>query len=969
MKLSFLISGLVLLVFVNSWSQSSVVKHFGVEDGLASNRVYSAFQDSRGFIWLTTTNGVSRFDGKEFKNFTSNQGLPDNDIFGIAEDLLGRLWLSCYNGEPCYIYKDKIFTVANDSLLKQIPLAGYHRFNYIHKRMVLVKSNSGPCFEIDHTGKLTSIPFRGVFLCGFKNNLLHVVSSRTKDIFKYYLLDSNYREVDSLVLNCFGAERISVKETYPSGETSFVILLSDSSCLRYKIDDNKIVFVNSIAKTSGLSGIYPSGSKLWISSVNKGIIPVDSQLMRDPTRSTLFENLSIEHFLIDREGNYWGCTSGKGLYMIPNTHFSYYNVDKSPDQNDILKLTSRNNDVYLGCANAIYNYRKLHDQSLRPFATFQDKLVDLYMDDQNVVAATSKAIYSISKENTQVKKFSIEHIKCLAKGPGNSILFGTHGSGFQLNFPDSIITVSRGRTLALYTRKNGDVLVGTLNGLFVARKNTSGIWQTDTVRVPVILKKTRITCIKEIDGILAVGTVQKGLILIDGTDYEFVNLGAGLKDINCKDLFVDASKNLWLASFAGVFKITLNASIHSYKVQNIRKFNGLLSDDVNDIAVVNDTVYVAGTNGLTTFFSKKTPDTFSPPTVFITDVRIQGIPYPASHGEINLPFDSNSVNLHFSAIDFKSLGNILFKYRLTDVQKNWYYSTDNFARFEALGPGDYQFEVWAMNAQNVWSAAPALLRIHVSPAWWQSAWFYCVLIILVIAFIYFMVRLRFQKKHRLQMRESSLRRHVAELELRAIKAQMNPHFIFNTLNTIQYFINNHDDEKAENYLNRLADLLRKTMDFSEKTTVPVHAEINYLENYLELEKLRFDENFVFTITSNLSPRQGNTEIPPMVLQPHVENALRHGFKNRHNTLKKLDITFNMVNDQLVCEVTDNGIGRKASAGENEGHQRSRGMELSHSKLLLYESITGKKIKTDIQDNYAEDDKTATGTLIRISITQ
>src|SRR5687768_3103835 len=122
MKLSFLISCLVLLVFVNSWSQQGMIKHFGVEDGLASNRVYSVFQDSRGFIWLTTTNGVSRFDGKEFKNFTSNQGLPDNDIFHIAEDALGRLWVSCYNGEPCYIYKDKIFTTANDSLLKQISL-------------------------------------------------------------------------------------------------------------------------------------------------------------------------------------------------------------------------------------------------------------------------------------------------------------------------------------------------------------------------------------------------------------------------------------------------------------------------------------------------------------------------------------------------------------------------------------------------------------------------------------------------------------------------------------------------------------------------------------------------------------------------------------------------------------------------------------------------------------------------------
>ena len=189
--------------------------------------------------------------------------------------------------------------------------------------------------------------------------------------------------------------------------------------------------------------------------------------------------------------------------------------------------------------------------------------------------------------------------------------------------------------------------------------------------------------------------------------------------------------------------------------------------------------------------------------------------------------------------------------------------------------------------------------------------------------------------------------------------------------SLQLQVTNNDNEKAENYLNRMADLLRKTLDFSAKTTVPVHAEIKYLENYLELEKLRFDENFTFTITNHLSAGQKNIEIPPMVLQPHIENALRHGFKNRHNALKKLDITFSLVNGQLVCEVLDNGIGRAAASaiGGNETSYRSRGMELSHAKLLMYASITGKTIKTEVKDNYAEDEHTATGTLIRLFISQ
>lgn len=766
-----------------------------------------------------------------------------------------------------------------------------------------------------------------------------------------------------------------IEDGYVAGENKLILRSNKGYCLSYEIRNNTFVYAASAKPDFNFTAVYHDRGHLWLNIPDEGIVAVNNQFVRDASRGVSFTQQSIQNFMVDREGNFWGCSSGKGLYMIPNNGFSYYDTGNAPEQNDILKLTSFGNDIYFGYAKSIFYYpTENYPHKNRPIVlyTMEDRLVDMYADSTKVIAATTEGIQAIDKKTGQTKKIVFHNIKCMHKGPDQSVFFGTHSGCFQFVFPDKLSTVFNSRTVAVYPRKNGEVLIGTLNGLFISKKNEQDKWEFQLIASPQLLKKTRISCINELDSILVIGTVQNGLLLIHGQDHEQVKLGPGLNNINCKNIYIDAAKNIWLASFSGLFKITVGKTIHQYNVENIRKFNGLLTDDVNDVLVIRDTVYVAGSNGLSLFpVNKKTKAKKQKPVLHLNELLVNGQAYSFTSNEIHLPADSNSLDLHFSAIDFKSMGHILFKYRLAPLQKDWQFSFDNVARFEALPPGTYNLEVMAMNAENNWSDPPLVLNIVIEPAWWQSIWFYVLLILTGAATLYLVVRRNFIKKHKTHMRENSLKRHMAELELRALKAQINPHFIFNTLNAIQYFIGNNENEKAENYLNSLADLLRKTLDFSDKSTVPLHAEIDYLANYLELEKLRFDEKFVYTITSELPPGDLKTEIPPMVLQPHIENALRHGFKNRQNTLKKLDIRFSLQNMQLVCEVIDNGIGREASAQheKNKAHYRSRGMELSHSKLLVYESITGKTIKTEILDNYSEDKKTATGTLIRIIITQ
>ncbi len=965
MRATLLTCFLCFIFQVPVLAQGRLEKRFTMEDGLVSNSLYASFQDSKGYIWLATTNGVSRFDGKVFTNYTSSDGLPDNEIFAMEEDVKGRIWLSCYNGEPCYIYNQKIYSPATDSVLKTISIAGYFRFCHLGKKLVLTKS-VGQSYEVDEKGKFRPIPVPGSYFIGFDHHLLNVGHHRADGSLKCILLNDLYVPVDSLQV-----EQAQGIEVYKTGENNFVFLSKDGKCERFGIRHNKIHYADVVQSWPGAKGFFYSQQQVWMNREPGGLFPVKKDLSPNLSDSPVFKDQSIQNFMIDREGNYWVCSFENGLLMSPDNGFLYYQNAESSGKEDALRITSDGTSFYYGYAKAVVRLPK-NTGRRDTILNLKEKLVELYADTSKLVVATTHNLIVLNLRTKKREQLAVENIKCLHAVSSNALVYGTHSGCFLWKFAERSQPVREGRTVAVYPRSNGEILIGTLYGLKVVKKNESGSWIEEDVQGPSFLRNTRIACVNELDGVILTGTTQKGLVLTRGRDYECVNLGIGHSDINCKRIFVSRDKTIWLATYSGLFKLKLGKDIHHYTVQHIRKFNGLLSDDVNDVVCLNDTVYAAGPKGISLFplHSAGQKDTIGP-EIYLNAVLVNGVSYAATGNDLHLPYDSNMVEIRFSAIDLRSLGNLLFKYRLRGMQRDWQFSADNQIRFEAIPPGVYTLEILAMNARGYWNSQPLQLSLVVESPWWQSSWFIIFVIIVGAFTINFVVRRNVSKKHREQIRRNVFQRHLAELELRAIKAQINPHFIFNTLNVIQYFINTNENDKAEESLNRLADLLRKTLEYSDQATVPLQSEIDYLRNYLELEKLRFDEGFVFSVYNEVPDEMSSLEIPPMVLQPHIENALRHGFRDKPDGLKKLNITFRLNNNQLLCEIHDNGIGRKAAALSKGrvNNYRSRGMELSEAKLKMYAATTGKYIKTEVEDHYAEDQQTATGTTIRITINQ
>jgi len=199
--------------------------------------------------------------------------------------------------------------------------------------------------------------------------------------------------------------------------------------------------------------------------------------------------------------------------------------------------------------------------------------------------------------------------------------------------------------------------------------------------------------------------------------------------------------------------------------------------------------------------------------------------------------------------------------------------------------------------------------------------------------------------------------------MQALKAQINPHFVFNCLNSIKGFIYDRDFLQADKYLDKFSELLRSTLDNSSSSIISLQDEISYLDNYLQLEKLRFDDKFDYFVAVEAAVDKANSYVPAMLLQPYVENAIRHGIRHLQNKKGQISISIGRMNDQLICTINDNGVGRdKAATLRNQLHTeyQSRGMQLSKRRAELY------NIEQEIIDK-KDSNGTATGTTIILKI--
>lgn len=429
----------------------------------------------------------------------------------------------------------------------------------------------------------------------------------------------------------------------------------------------------------------------------------------------------------------------------------------------------------------------------------------------------------------------------------------------------------------------------------------------------------------------------------------------------------DRSGRVWIGGDDGLYLLNRGANKLQWfdfrdNIQN-RRFN------YNSVLESTDgNIYIGGHNGLNYFNPDKLKFREERLNVVITSVRVgQDDPVPiGNRAPQQLNWKHNSVEIQFLTPYYRNPQKLMYRYRLTGLDDSWVENgRNNRVRFSSLQPGKYVFTVAAsLDGVTWWETATPFTFSILSP-WWERWWFILLCGLCTGAALYGLVRWRVTRIRR----QTRLREHMAELEMRALRAQMNPHFIFNCLNSINRYIVKSDNATASLYLTRFAKLIRLILDNSNSKRVLLSNEMEALKLYIEMERIRFDNQFEFRIEVGEEVNADSVQVPSLIIQPYVENAIWHGLLHLENG-GNLRIRLRMSDESVLeCMIEDNGVGREKAAeyrSKSATGRKSLGMKLTEDRIAVLNQYAQTNARVEILDLKNETGEAA-GTRVTITI--
>jgi WD40 repeat protein len=951
-----LLSTILFLFFLKTaFSQTTQTINYTVKEGLPSNSVYRSAIDKRGFLWVATENGLARFDGKKFKLFTTADGLTDNEIIDLFIDSAQRVWVIPFRRSPCYLnpLKDRFENEDSDPELRKIELGNTHTADVLEYGGVVFTNNDRHIF-IYHEGK-TEVYNEAI---GRRTPTPQKVIEYKPGAYLLFCEDSlRYFGKDHAKPAVFFGQRLMGAEYI-----NHKIYLASSHGI-------SVMQVDGEGNLSALPGHqYPfevrifckTGKSFAITTANGNTYIVDTASLE--IRDNILNNIQVRNVVEDRDGNTWLATMENGLIKMQQKRISSFtavpdllksfNAINKPGK--IIAGTNRG-EVYV--YDGLYGIKKIQLGHGSNMDAWVRKIIEL---PQGIYVASQTGSYLFdpifSKILRSFENAGNRSTKAAIAVNDSVLCLGNHAQAtlFNINQGKAMDSV-RQRVISLASSREQKIYIGSNDGLyrwdgpslFYFGKNIKAC----TFRVNTI-------CFSP-DNILWVGLGSDSLLAIkDDKLIASMPLGGLIPGNICKSLFSNKAGEVWLGTNKGLNRVRyqLHGDQVSYNNTYFGSADGLIGDQVNDIFIKNDTVYVATVGGISYM-----PASLSLPVAdiasFITGVSINSKDTVlADH--YDLPYYRNDISISFSGVDLTGFIP-LYEYSINDGP---WQKTEKI-ELKRLAPGSYNVKIRAIKRDGKPSSQIAAMSFYIQTPFWQDTLFWIAVSLAIFTVIVYFLQRNTQRKQHAAIARAVTEKKLSELEMQALMSQINPHFIFNCLNSIKGFIYEQDYTQANKYLDKFSDLLRSTLDNAEATLVTVKEETKYLDTYLQLEKLRFDERFDYTLETTTAMGDETPRIPAMLLQPYVENAIRHGIRHLENKKGSICISIKENGRGLLCEIDDNGIGReKAQALRNEKHveYQSRGMQLSRRRAKLY-GISQEVIdKKDAEGN-------ATGTKIVLHI--
>ena len=936
-------------------AQHPVWQHYAMNEGLFSQGVYAMLQDSRGYLWFGTSQGICRFNGYEFSRPTDTSAAATSEALYITQDSQGRIWFNRLDG--------KLWIIENDSV-RAWP------YNYLLKPFF--ENRTTHRFVVDKEGTVWASSWKNGILMVKPDGSHQIVSGQNRNAILFSVTDGQVL-CGGEYQNSEYAYNISI------GQTSEVHRWQQGKDVplgRFPVDyqtkntgqwfsiwslHNNIFIWNYLQTYYILQGnqLIWNGQK---EGTAKSVIEdIDGSLlvgMPNGPNAGLLRFRSIEHFkrnefenllpgkpvtqvLRDREGGWWVATLNAGAYYCKNPDLGLFDQTNGLPTSEVYILTSDGQqNIYAGlrqCDIAVFKRggenpillprSPINEMHALRFDTLHQRLWAA-----NMLCYFEKNHWKLAQTLNPaeagipiaVKKLTpdLSENKWWASSIGGVLSIDLSSTSVNCTALDSFPAL---RTFSVSASPDGTLWITTMEGL--------KFWKNGHLLAPFLhhpalrFNPLSVELLPQsIGGGHAIVLLGSGLLICD-QEGRFTHLTTedGLSSNRLGEIDISDDGVIYACSNAGL-NILSRQKDGQWHIETVSIKHGLPSNQINDVLLVENEVWIATDEGIVKFLKKRKPATM--PAPLLEKFVINNRPFFFAEN-LQLAHDQNDLTLRFFSLHYRSSGDIPYRYRLLGADTSFVYTHTREVNFANLSPGRYSFEVQAQNEDGQWSES-SRWAFTILPPWWATWWFRSLVAAALAAAAY----LFYQNRLQYIRREAAEREKIRELEMAALRAQMNPHFIFNCLQAIQSYIVQNDRDAANTYLTRFAKLVRLALHGSVDGLHSLAEEIAMLDNYLHLEQMRFRGKFEFVIRAE-GLDLDEIILPPMLVQPFVENALIHGLQN-HESGGRVAVIFAQKGNVLEVLVTDNGPGflENETAMQDKAPHKSVGMMLTQKRLDL-----------------------------------
>ncbi len=984
------------------------------EQGLSANDIRVIQKGADGFIWIGTAEGLSRFDGQQFKVFREGSDLRyalyDNTVNAILP-LRNEVWTATNQGLSVLDIRQGQFrhyqigkTGKRDSLKKDLNYAVNTLTRDAAGTIWVGTVNHGLWRYDPAMDNFTNFPYPAAAypytapLLGPNSNILSIEPSRANDSIIWAGTLSGLQQLNKYT----GAVRWFV---YPQKDKAYQVSVNVFRRLYHHTDG--LLYVGSWSgglqifdpETGSLQPVpasdhgrtalkgavrsiqAKSDHEIWITTVS-GLILYDTRL-KDVTREWVNNPQKDLYYginCIDDKNRVWYGNINGIQYFDPAmqqfTSYSFhelYGTDWAYAQHILSDRAGRMITVCPIQANGIYIFDKHNNtwtkQAFKgpaPFDKFEVFSVTTLPDEKLVISA-NKGLFTYDKRTQRLETVQPPPTRFkqyrdvladkrgrlwLAAGADGLIRWDpvTHEykSYRHLIFPMDTAAVAE-RVVNLYEDSKGNIWFTRNSGMSVyiaARDSVINFTYTDqsSNSFPFVHRYAQDSSGRVWASSLAgwlgyarVDAPEKGIVTklylphkkVEGRIY---------------GLTTDRTGSLWGFSDKQLFRILPGDT-------NVTTFNfqyGIKDVDFYHFSFLpSGELVLGGRNNIVLANLSAFKRNEELPAPYISELQVQNQlqSMPPLFGDtvLELSHQRNFFSIVFSAQAYTLPKEVRFRYRLEGFDDWKEVMGRTSVNYTNVPPGHYTFQLQAANNEGVWNPRMVNLAVHIATPWWQTWWFYVLSFLLAAGLIYWVYRMRISQIRKKEQLKSQYEKKLANVEMSALLAQMNPHFLFNCLNSIDSYIIKNESRKASEYLNSFARLMRLILQNSRSNYITLKDEVETLELYLQMEGLRFRDQFQYDIRINTATDTGSIVIPPMLIQPYVENAIWHGLMNKHDgSPRMVDISIEERNNNLYCVIQDNGIGRvKAQvlrAQKLSGKRRSMGMQITRDRMEIINKL-------------------------------